>query len=215
MLLTIIVTAFPAFSDERTWWRDHTRIESGGELIAEFTYIRTSDRQFPFKMKYLYQGEDGELLVMRYEATDEEDSYLATYKYLGTDETLTIETIWETSLTIVFGADQVVLDYDEVPAYIQQHDNYPPHARAEAAVLLANISPSFREVLHGLAAVGSYDSSEFCAETEILNVFFDDFDFELPIVDKTLDATGLIEDFNPQLHPPDEFDRQFGAAYYE
>ena len=203
---------------ERTWSKDHRVIGDqatgqGSETIAEFTYI-SSDPALPFLERWLYKS-GADLLVMRSEMTDLEGSHVMTINHLGTGEILTIDIVAEISTTISYGTEQFMSSYPENLAHFEQHGDYIPSTKAEASALFANVSQEFRDALHGLAAVGSYHSQVFSGLTVTLNVFFDDLDFDLPVLEVTGDRTDHIDEFDPNLHPPGSFEFQFGDAYYQ
>ncbi|MDH3626600.1 MAG: hypothetical protein OEV00_11695 [Acidobacteriota bacterium] len=214
--LFIVIAAILVFvpvTSAQVWTKDHTGIQhSTGEAIAKFTFIRT-DPALPFTYRQLLEI-DGTRLVIRATQSDEAGSYLMTIESLSQGETLTIESDFEVEQRISFGGDAVSWTYQELESSFNSIQDYPPSVRVAAVMLLEDVSVKFQAELRELAELGCYHSGEFNPLTVLLNVFFDDLDFDDPIEKHSI-TSQRVENFDPLTTPPTAFELEFGLAYFE
>lgn len=197
---------------ERSLAKLHQEVLLGETALAEFTLISTLDSQSPYISKYLYQDAMGKRLVVSWVAYEGAEPNTITVKFPATGEILTIVQDADNSSTITLGsaAPIVVLGSD-----VMNKTALPEPLKVQGAQALDTISVDFRKALRDLCAVGSFHAEEFSFVGAYLNgLFFTQFEGKVAGVNSTGPITGAVKDFDPNSHPPGEFELAFGDEYF-
>lgn len=201
----------------RQWRKWHRHVAGDGQSGAEWTYIGTSDQGDPYLARRLYKDSSGSRLVQR--TSNDRVTYDTTHsiQHLDTGEILTFEQdATLKTLTVAFGSQQVVMQLDDLIAYGGPNGSViPPTIKTAGIALIAGASQQFQAALKQLASIGCYESTElYLTAVLYAHLFYDDVDCKKVPSEK---ASGpvLIRNFDPYVTPPDAFEQQFGAAYYQ
>lgn len=202
LFVPVLVTASPLI-------KGHKKVKIGSEVIATYTYI-ISKGNSPQVAKWLYEDEEGRLLVVRSESSGTSGtSGTITISSVGANpETLTITLVANDSITFALGTQQFVVEY--------ANSDFPPAAVTAGQAMVASASASFRDALSGLTKLGVEHSLDFHFVSALLGeVMFPSLGSELPSQDLSGEPESLYNDFDPTLHAPTTFEQQFGQAYFE
>lgn len=217
VIVLLIATTLAIAQSPRDWSKHHVVVEFDSQVVAEWTYIGTSDEQMPYETRLLYEHTSGDLLVVRTLLDTPNEIQSSTYEYLPTGEVLSFVNDSGT-LTVTLGPEQLVMTYDELVAYSgEQGTEFPPDVETDASALIASASEGFRTALQRLSYVGCEQTPELYSVAIMPgHMFFDTVDCVTPTrVDYAQRPFAIVEDFDPFLQQPDAFEQQFGQAYYE
>lgn len=217
---TILFLSSVAIAQSRTWQKSHDRVilQPGNPptVAGEWTLIETADEQEPIISRRLYKTASSKRLVTRAQLPASGLSELS-FTLLDTGETLSL-IVSSTGTVATLGGQQYTLTRAECEAYSGANGKQcPPSSRTAAAAFIANASPAFRQSLQDFANTGCSWSMELYWEaTQLGFIFFSDVvDCTAPPLTLQEGSTRIVNDFNPNTTPPDQFDTLFGAAYNE
>ena len=216
MTVALCLAVAPALgSDEtpdRTLGKLHQKVLLGETVLAEYTLITTLDQSSPFVAKYLYQDQGGQRMVILM-VTEDRGPNTITVRFPATDEVLTIVQNEDNSSTIALGGAAPIL---VLAPDVREKTALPETLKGQGAQALDTISADFRAALRDLAAVGSVHSSEFAFVGAYLGgLFYTEFEGKVAHVDGTGPIAGAVRGFDPNVHPPGDFELAFGDEYFQ
>lgn len=194
------------------WIKYDQQVLVDGEVLAKYTTIQTKKTIVPYRVRVLYEDENGVLLVLRNEfvtdATGAVQSSAMSARIVGTGETLHISMPNTAEITLTIGGGSMTF---------ADADVFPDGVRQSALQLLAsNTSQAFRDALHRLAEVGSFYTVDHSSLAFALRgLFFPDISVTGPPQDRATTPTQTVKDFDPLTQQPRAFEATFGDAYYQ
>lgn len=185
----------------------------GGSIVAEFTMIRTrrADPPDPLEERVLYEDDAGRLLVIRWSAPSDESSS-TSFECVGSRERITFDVATMKSLSIGIAGASMEVRFEDIDTNLPG----PPRTVIDrAAVLFQKVTPECRAALRRYVEIGGGYSFLVGVEASILGpVLFPDIEMRKGNVDRTSRERDIVFPFDPATTPPDDFEQQFGSAYY-
>lgn len=221
ILVVCLIVAVPSLATERAWTKYHQSVEiptdSGTKVLAEFTTIVTSDTEFPFLSRILYEDEQGRRLVIRKEFLDDTGFGTTTIEWPDKSESVSFELAPNHSLTVSRGEQSLVVDVQTTLAEMGPDPlSFRPVDRAAGLTLIAGATENFRSTLRTLAEVGVYESMFFTGVGNWMSqLFFHDIQSGFPAKDSTSMHKTKVVGFDPLVVAPGPFEQEFGDAYFE
>ena len=208
-LLLVGVTGVAA---QRAEVKYHQIVHIGNEL-AEYTVIVPMDENSPRISRHLYQHSQGERLVVRSTsyfvegALPQTSSFTTSVESIDTGETMELSLDEDDTITVVLGGGSVSwVDGPEVPEEVQQ----------QAVTLLANVSTEFSDALYRLGEAGiAYSMTFNTIGTVIAELLFPGQLVVVSLQNAEQVPTEVVQNFDPNVHPPGPFEQPFGNHYYE
>jgi hypothetical protein len=201
----------------RTWIKTKLTAVSDSQTVGTWVSIATADGQFPFHSRRLYKDATGRKLVLRAEFTGNGSSNVSITS-LDTQETLSFEKVHGSTLTLVFGSQEVeLLREDFVAAVGESGTDFPVAMKTSTRALIAGASAAFETDLYKLAQVGCFASRDLTPFTVLYaQLFYDDVACHTLASRASESIVGeATKNFDPAVHPPNAFEQEFGSAYYE
>lgn len=182
-----------------------------GRDLAEFTEISSSGGGLASASRVLYEDDRGRRVVIRtripYDRTDSR-----TYRCVRSGETLTVERVFGTSLTIGFAGRRLRIDASTVD---KKATRLPPAIAARVEELLRGLSPDCRAALHRLTEIGtSYAIELYGAAAGLRDLVASDAPMGPTTTCGPSRLEYVIEPFDPASDRPDAFETRFGDSYY-
>lgn len=177
----------------------------------------TSDSEFPYESRILYEDEFGRRLVIRKRFLDDTGYGTTTIEWPDRSESVVFElapgislTVRHTQETLVIDTQTTVMEMGPDPRSLRPAD------RAAGLALISSASEEFRAALRSLAEVGVYESMFFTGVGNWMSqLFFHDIPSGFPAKGPTTMEKTIVVGFDPMVVPPDAFEQAFGAAYFE
>lgn len=190
----------------------HRPVLFGDQVLASYTLISVRDELSPYIQKFLYEDGQGRRVVIVW-VVEENGPETITVKSVPTGETLRVVKDTDNSTTVTLGSSAPILvQFHE----IENKDALPQARKSEGEQRLATVSEEFRHALKSLAAVGSHHSRQFDFVAAILGgLFFPEYEGKLPKNERHGPMSGAVRGFDPQVHPPSEFEQAFGDEYFQ
>ena len=222
LLALLVLASLPSMAQSGRQWSKHSDWaidhEVQGVWSYKWSYIRTTDDQYPYLSRRLFRDNAGSLLVIR---TSLEEPAVArasiSIQDIDTGETLTFVAQHMESMTIQLlgGGAPLVIPYTDVVAFSgADGSEFPPGIKTAAQTMIATASQGFEDALRRLALHGCYENADlYIVAAYYAHLLYSDIDCTDP--PRYAPSPQIIHGFDPNVTSPTEFERQFGAAYYE
>lgn len=190
----------------RVWTKDHFILqEPNNALVVEFSMILTTDSASPSLTRFLVQDGSGRRMIVRAEVNKPSCPCINSYQFLATGEELRFET----------SAGLVTMSFAGQSFTFQEENETAQSTRNQAAALIAGASPEFRAALQQLAQIGLRRCTLFeNFGTTLANVLFYATVSPGPPIPVVV-GRDTVSPFDPTTLPPNSFESNFGAAYYQ
>ncbi len=187
----------------------------GNTIVAEFTTIQTalSAPTDPFTSRVLYKDDSARLLVIRKDHPGD-GSRAVSVECLATSEVVSYHTdAVADTITFGFGNSSMVISSSELAP---SGEGLSAAKLQEAVLLYQSLTPACRQTLVRLAEIGTVYSLELWdVAFPLTATVVTQVTGTLPATETTSGQLSLVRPFDPQQTPPNSFESQFGAAYYQ
>lgn len=208
LVLVLVLCASSMGAHAREWVKYHeTILDESDSRVSEYTHIATSDSVRPFISRTLFRGPSGENVVIR-NHVETDGSGVVSVELQSSGEVLEFSIASDETVTVALGGESFSYHGDDegTAAVIQQGQD-----------LLSNGSPDFQDAVLEVAVQGGKYVGILANVGQLLaGSMFDNVVVVGGTSGSSTGFTGVIEQFDPNQHPPTgAFDQSFGQAYFQ